>query len=178
VVVRHDHGIGAESRGRAEDRAGVMRIGDLIEHEYNAASRYDVRNVDGLDRQGFEHDALVHGAGAEAASNVSGLDDVGAKTSTRNFAFEPPGGSCRGINIEEFSPFAAQRLAHRVKAVKNRNAAGRASEPGRLGPREIFLAGPWIGRTKQLVPAFIWGDLARRRIRHFAVLAGGVCPRP
>ncbi len=99
----------------------------------------------------------MHGAGAEAAGNVPGLDDAGTKASTRDFAFEPPGGGCRGINIEEFSPFAAQRLAHRVKAVKNRNGAGRAPEPRRLGPREVFPASPWAAGRNSWSPAFYLG---------------------
>ncbi len=36
----------------------------------------------------------------------------------RDLAFEPPGGGFHGINIEGFSPLAAQRLAHRMKAMK------------------------------------------------------------
>ena len=163
-----DHGVDAESRGRAQDGAGVVRVGDLIEHEHDAASRYDVRKVEGLQRQRFEQDALMHGANAKTADEVLGSDDMGAKARIRDFACEPPGGGFRGINIKDFSSLAAQRLAHRVKAIKNGNAAGRSPEHRRRWPPARFCPlVPAPDRTKFRAPGFGRGGLAGRRIRRF-----------
>ena len=95
---------------------------------------------------------------------------MGTEASPRDFAFESAGGGFRGINIKDFSPLAAQRLAHCVKAIKNSNPAGRAPEHRRLGPREVL-------RAKLRAPGFVGGGLAGRRIRRFAMLAGSAGPR-
>ena len=164
VAVRHDHRIDAESRRRAQDRAGIVRIGDLIEHEHDAASRYDVREIEGLERQGFEHDALMHGARAKTTGEVLGRDDMGAKAGPRDFAFEPlerrlPWHKYRGF-------FAACRARPRAPRESHK-------EQQRRWPR-AGTSVPWPRRFVRLCPArpddapcarFCGGGLAGRRIR-------------
>jgi hypothetical protein len=70
----------------------------------------------------------MHGARAKMVGEVLGRDDMGTEPSPRDFAFESAGGGFGGINIEDSSSLATQGLAHRVKAIKNSDAAGRAPE--------------------------------------------------
>ena len=148
-----------------------MRIGDLIEHEHDAASRYDVREVEALQRKSFEHDALMHGAGAKTAGEVLGRDDMGAEASAGDFALEPAGGGFRGINIEDFSSLTAQRLAHRVKAIKKRTPLAARRNIGALArARFCPLVPAPAGRSSvhQVLSGAVW----RERIRRFFMLAG------
>jgi hypothetical protein len=70
----------------------------------------------------------MHGARAKMVGEVLGRDDMGTEPSPRDFAFESAGGGFGGVNIEDSSSLATQGLAHRVKAIKNSDAAGRAPE--------------------------------------------------
>ena len=56
---RDDDRAHREGRGRAQDRADIVRIGDLIEHQHNAAR---IQCVGGRGRQriGFRQQALMH----------------------------------------------------------------------------------------------------------------------
>ena len=176
VAVRHDHGIDAKGRRGAQDRADIVRVGDLIEHEHDAASRYDIGEIERRQRQGFEHHPLMHGARAKTAREVLGRHDMGTKASPRDFGFEPPGGGFRGINIEDFSALAAQGLAHGMKAVKNSKTAGRAPEHRPLGRMALPACrrpdGSRLGPRASLWPGWFGvGD-----VRRFFDLAG--CARP
>ena len=130
--------------------------------------------IERLQRQRFEHDPLMHGACAKTAGEVLGRHDMERKASVRDFAFEPLRGGFRGINIEDFSPLDAQRFAHRVKAVKDGNAASRVAELWRGRPD--FLAFDVPGGARLLPPGSgrcVW---ARRRIRRVFMFGGGSGP--
>ena len=63
VTVLHDNGGHAEGECRAQDGAGVLGIGDLIEHEHDAAAavlrRRDVRQAAIGEGFAFERDTLM-----------------------------------------------------------------------------------------------------------------------
>ena len=79
VTVRHHQGVDAKGRRGAQDRTDIVRVGDLIEHEHDAALRYDIGEIERLQRQRFEHDALMDGAGAKPAGEVLGRHDDGGE---------------------------------------------------------------------------------------------------
>ena len=53
-----------EGRSRAQDRADIMRVGDLVEHQHGAF-RGDVLDVERGEGIGFHQQALMHGIGPE-----------------------------------------------------------------------------------------------------------------
>lgn len=77
MAFRHHQGVDAEGRRGSKDRADIMGICDLIEHEDDAASRGDVAEIEGLERPRLDHHALMHRIGAEPPREVLALDDMG-----------------------------------------------------------------------------------------------------
>ena len=78
VAVLGDEAERAERRRRAQDRADVVRIGDLVEHDQRArvvlALREEVGEPHVLERLDLGDDALVRGIGGDELSQVG---DVG-----------------------------------------------------------------------------------------------------
>ena len=69
-----DDGLDRERRCRAQDRADIVRIGDLVEHQHDAFMRQRV-DVGRLQRIGFREQALMHGVGPEALIDQIRPDD-------------------------------------------------------------------------------------------------------
>ena len=70
MPVRGDQRVNAERRRSANDCTEIVRIGDLVEDEDDSTGLCEVGNVAGLERAGFEQDALVHGLRAETCREI------------------------------------------------------------------------------------------------------------
>ena len=124
-----------------------MGIGDLVEHENDAARRLDIGEVERLERSRFEHHPLVDGVRAKAPGQRLSLDDVRTEARVLNIRRQFLGGGLRRKNIEELAFAAAQSLAHGVKAIERDELGGgppervgiadRAGGPSRLMRRRV-----------------------------------------
>jgi hypothetical protein len=77
VAVLQNHALGAEGGGRAEDRADVLRVGDLVQHHQQAlGGGSQVVDAEGLGLVDLQGDALVHGPGRQLTGDVGALHDL------------------------------------------------------------------------------------------------------
>ena len=65
-----------EARGSAQDRAHIVWIGDLIEHEHDAG-RFDLVDFKRGQGVGFRQQTVMHGVGAEAGGDRTGPHQFG-----------------------------------------------------------------------------------------------------
>ncbi len=66
----------AKAAARAQDRADIMRIGDLVEHQHGAVGR-DVLDVERGEGIGLDQQALMHGVGREPRRDRVRPHDLG-----------------------------------------------------------------------------------------------------
>ena len=136
-----DDRLHGERRRRAHDRADIVRIGDLVEHQHHAfeRERLDVGRGQGI---GLRKQALVHGIGPEPRVDLARAHHLRRDARLDVFLREAP----RGIlGDEQFADAALpvlQRHGHAVPAIENdRAVAGRlAVAPGRPLPARPSLA--------------------------------------
>ena len=82
VPLRQDDCGGAEGGGGADDRADIVRVGHLVEHddELRVGEVGKIRLGEGI---GEDRDALVHGAGAGDAVDLARLRRAGGGRACR-----------------------------------------------------------------------------------------------
>ena len=77
VPVLNDDAACAEGERRAKDGADILRIGQLVQHDEDAARRMgQIVQFDALQRLDLEHHALMHGTGRQQARQPVGLDHL------------------------------------------------------------------------------------------------------
>ena len=173
VTLRHHQGIHTKRRRRTQDRTGIVRVGDLIEHQHNTALRNDAGEIETLQRLRLKHDALMHGTRAKPPGEILGRHEMERKARAGDFVLEPMRGGFRGINIEDFSPLDTQCFANRVKAVKDNRAASRLAELWRVKRCVDFPGFEGLGCAGTLSTAFGGRVWARRRIWRVFMFGGG-----
>ena len=94
-----------KAAARAHDRADVMRVGDLVEHQNDAAFRFDSVEIAGGQGLGLEHDALMDGLAAKAAIHILGRDDM--RHNARGFAILPQAAPLRRASRRDEAACAA-----------------------------------------------------------------------
>ena len=117
---RHQR-VDRERRRRAQDRADIVRIGDLIEHEDQAAGG-NFGNVDGIQRARLEQYALVNGIARGARGNVVRRNDLCLDAARRDFRREALRRGRGRIETNEPATGRAQRRDDRVKAIETHKA--------------------------------------------------------
>jgi hypothetical protein len=65
MAMRRDQCLDAEGCSGAKDRAEIMRICHLVEHENGAARFCNVGDIAGFERVCFDEQALMHGLGPQ-----------------------------------------------------------------------------------------------------------------
>ncbi len=112
--------VDGECRGGAEDRADVVRIGDLVEHQHHAVRRdlLDRRRGQGV---GFEIEALMHRVGRQPLGDRAGPHDL-RRDGERNVLLGQAAGGVLGREQQALPPRRIlQRGLHRVPAVERRD---------------------------------------------------------
>ncbi len=142
----------AEARCRAQDRAHVVGVGDLIEHQQRGAGGDvgDVRRGQGI---GLEIEPLMDRIGRQPFGNGRRPDDVGRRRDA--FLGEAAGGVLGGEELADLAGRVLQRRLHGVPAV----------EHGEVLRPQAFAA----GALETLAPiALLMGDAG--------LLAAGAAP--
>ena len=152
-----DDGLDRKRRGRAQDGADIVRVGDLVEHQHDALLRQRV-DVGRGQRIDLGQQPLMHGVGAEPLVDGAGADQSpaspGSGCSPRSAAAprsrSPTGcGSCAAdwpappSRCASHKGSPARRAARRGRARpvgRRRARAGRASRRG--GQTDVFVQNP------------------------------------
>ena len=77
--------VDCEGGGGPHDRSHVVRVGDLVEHQDQPAAILNFREVDRVERCGFEQDTLVNGLGAKLPREIIRRDEMRDETGRRDF---------------------------------------------------------------------------------------------
>src|SRR5579872_3656121 len=147
VPLRRDHRTDAESRCRAQDRANIVRIGDLVEDENDAVRLGDRVEIRSGQRPRLENDALMHGIAPEPPSQIFVFDDVERNAGGVDLRLETFRRRRRRMEIEQAPGLVAQRLEDGMKAVNQADvgagtakAVGVRRMSGGLGARSFGFA--------------------------------------
>ena len=129
VARRGEDRVGAEGQRRAEDRADIVRVGDLVEDDDEAgfAERLDRERIE---RRDLDRDPLVHGLGAEQPVEVSGVASSGGDGQGRSGLGEAGQGVGRADDTQHGAPRVGEGGEHGMDAVDEETVrpalAGRA----------------------------------------------------
>ena len=129
---RGDDRLDRERRRRAQDRADIVRIGDLVEHQHDAflRQRIDIRRGQGI---GLGQQALMHGVRTEPLVDQARPHDFRRHAGVDIVVGEPPGGIFGQPQLANLALRIGQRRRHRVPAIQDDRpvGAGVAVAPGR-----------------------------------------------
>ena len=142
VALGGDERVDGEGRGGAQDRPDIVRVRDLVEHDDEAVRR-QVREVDRLERPGFEKNALMHGVARDARRDVFGGHDSGLDPARCDLGREPFGGGFGRVEADER---AARRPQRRLDAVETPDAGNLAAPPAGRGEQGRTASGFGAGR--------------------------------
>ncbi len=129
VPLRGHDGGGRERRGRAEDGADIVRIGDLVEHQHHALRRQVLDRGRGQ-RIGFEIEALMHGVGQQPLGDRRRPHDFRLDGGCNAFVGQAPRGVLGGEQLAHAPRRILQRGRHRVPAIHHDRAVG-------VGPQAV-----------------------------------------
>ena len=123
VPRRGDDRLDRERRRRAQDRADIVRIGDLVEHQHDALGRQrsDIRRGQGI-RLGQQ--ALMHGVRAEPLVDQARPDDFRSHAGVDMVVGEAPGGIFGEPQLANPALRIGQRRRHRVPAIQHDRPVG------------------------------------------------------
>ena len=160
VPLRGDDGGGGKGRGRAEDGADIMRVGDLVEHQHNALRRQIVDGRGGQ-RIGFEIEALVHGVGQQPLGNRRRPHQLGLDRAA--FVGEAPRRIFGGEQLAHVAGGIIQRGGDRVPAIHH-HRTGRIAAQGiaagaleALAPLDLLAGRARFGAGKGPAGGWSWG---------------------
>jgi hypothetical protein len=105
-----------------------MRIGNLVEHQDNAAAHHNFVELRHRERPGFEKETLMHGIRAEPPREVFGFNDMERHIGRLDLLLQPFGGRRRRIKVEQSPRFVAERLTDAMKAIEDSKFGARAAE--------------------------------------------------
>ena len=104
-----DQRVDGEGRGGAQDRADIVRIGDLIEHDDEAVGR-QFGNIDRLERPRLEQEALMHGVARRAQRDFVRRPEFASRGRARRSPLgEPLGGGGGGVKANELAARRPER---------------------------------------------------------------------
>ena len=123
-----DDRLDRKRRRRAQDRADIVRIGDLVEHQHDAflGQRIDIGRGQGL---GLRQQPLVHGVGAEPLVDRVRADDFGGDAGVDILVRQALGGVFGQEQLSDLPFRVGQGGRNRVPAIKNHRPV-RGSNPG------------------------------------------------
>ena len=156
-----DDRLHGERGRRAQDRADIVRIGDLVEHQHDAVLGQGVDSRH-LQRIGLGQHALMHRVRPELAVDLRRPDDLRRDSGVDVLLGQLAGGVLGQPQLANLTPRIGQCGRDSVPAVQDHGPvavafAGFAAEPGRAG----FAAGRAIAAGKAGI---------RRSVAH-----GGAC---
>ena len=94
MALGRDERVDGEGGASAQNRADIVRVGDLIEHQHQAV-RGQIRDVDWRERPRLEQEPLVDRFAGRARGNFLGAHDPRLEPAGGDFGAEPLGG--RGV---------------------------------------------------------------------------------
>ena len=134
MAVLNHHRADREGRRRAQDRADVVRVGHLVEHQHRPRPAFRLcraaagrREIHRRQRRGLQHHALVHGAVREQGGDVLAGDDLrrldeAARGERKGTGVDPPGELRHAFLRRDQAVAAAVRIGerggHRMGAVE------------------------------------------------------------
>ncbi len=113
-----DDGLDAERCCRAQDRADIVRIGDLVEHQHDAVLRQFVEMQAGQGI-GLHKQSLMHGVRPEAAIDVARIHQFRRNAGVDLLVREPPGHVFGDEQLADAALGIGQRHGDGVPAIKN-----------------------------------------------------------
>ena len=105
-----DQRVDCEGRGRAQDRADIMRIGDLVEDDDEAAGR-QFGDVDRRERTRLEQQSLMNGVARRAGGDFLGAHDAGLNPARGDVGAEPFRRRGRGVEADQLAALGALSAA-------------------------------------------------------------------
>ena len=130
----HDHGAHGEGRGRTQDRAEIVRVVDLVEHQHHIAAglgRAGLPQVESGQRRDRQGEALVHRACAEPARSIAARSTIATST---------PGRCARGAETGQRLGGGEQAMAAAPRVGERRLDRMAAIQPQSLGRRSVGAA--------------------------------------
>ena len=116
-----------------------MRIGDLVEHQYDAFGRQVLDRRRGQ-RIGLEIEPLMHGIGQQPLGDRRGAHDVGRDGDLTPSSVKPPRGVLGREQLAQPPRRVLQRRRHRVPAIEHRRAVGVRTQAFAAGALEALAA--------------------------------------
>ena len=120
MALGRDKRIDGEGGAGAQDRADIVRIGDLVEHEHQSVCR-QIRNVDWRERPHLKQQPLMNRLAGRAGGNLLWAHDPGLEPARGDFGAEPLGRCGCGVKTDKLAPGGVERRPDAVKAVDQRN---------------------------------------------------------
>ena len=118
---RHQR-VDGEGGAGAQDRADVVRIGDLVEHDDEAVGG-QLGDVDRLQRPRFEQDALVDRVAWQALGDLLGRCDARFDPAGGDLRREALGGGWGDVEPHQLAPRRLERRRHAVEPVDAHHVA-------------------------------------------------------
>ena len=137
---RGDHRACSKGDRRSQNRADIVRIGHLVEHQQQAGAAQFFK-PDGRQRPGFQHNALMHRIRANQIVELAGQGLFeGQVLQNGRIGFEPGKGVLRRQQPDLLAPGVLQRVAHRMQPVEIKPVVIAASRrPCRVPARAPLL---------------------------------------
>ena len=120
VALGGDERVDGEGGGGAQNRAHVMRIGDLVEDQHEAV-RGQVCDVDRRERPRLEQQSLMDGLARSPGGDFLQTHDPGLEPTRGDFGAEPLGRGGRGVEADQLAARRPERRHDAVKAIDERD---------------------------------------------------------
>jgi hypothetical protein len=116
-----DDGLDGKGRRRAHDRADIVRIGDLVEHQHHAflGERLDIRCGQGI---GLGQKALMHGVRPKPRVDLARPHHLRRETGVDIFLRQPPRGIFGHEKLADAPLWVGKRHRHGVPAIEDHRA--------------------------------------------------------
>ena len=120
VALGRDKRVDGEGGAGAQDRADIVRVGDLVENQHQAVRR-QICDIDRRERPRLEQEPLMNRLAGRAGGNLLRAHDPGLEPARGDFAAQPLGRRGRGVETDKLAPRGFERRPDAVKAVDQRN---------------------------------------------------------
>ena len=136
MALGRDQRVDGVGGGAAQDRADIMRVGDLIEH-HDESALGQIGKVDRLQRARLQQQALMNGLARRARGDLLAGEDEGLDAARGNLRAEALGGRLGRVEADQLATRRAQRGLDAVEAIDLRDIGPRIAPSG---PRAVFQA--------------------------------------